>query len=114
MATLLHTDLMYPTIALQGDPHYLFAVQAIAMSFILGMINLIPLPPLDGSRIVAVLLPEPLRNIYYRLTIPTLILLAVVFIGAYQLYPDKMLRVNMKIILEIHEWILTVRDWIQA
>jgi Zn-dependent protease len=45
----------------------LFLAQALALAFvlnvILGVINLLPLPPLDGSRVVGGLLP---RSLYVR------------------------------------------------
>src|SRR5665648_1213365 len=45
----------------------LFAAQALALAFVLnvvlGVINLIPIPPLDGSRVVGGFLP---RDLYLR------------------------------------------------
>lgn len=37
------------------------------INFILAFFNLIPIPPLDGSRVVAVLLPYNLRLVYERI-----------------------------------------------
>ncbi|MGD2188160.1 MAG: site-2 protease family protein, partial [Desulfobacterales bacterium] len=48
-----------------------FLVQLLAYSVIinciLALFNLIPIPPLDGSRILAMLLPAPLRMHFARL-----------------------------------------------
>jgi Zn-dependent protease len=40
---------------------------SVIINCILALFNLIPIPPLDGSRILAMLLPEPLRVHYARL-----------------------------------------------
>ncbi len=40
----------------------------IKINIVLGLFNLIPLPPLDGSNILSYLLPDRLANSYLRLT----------------------------------------------
>ena len=40
---------------------------SVLINCILALFNLIPIPPLDGSRILAMLLPTPLRMYYSRL-----------------------------------------------
>lgn len=40
---------------------------SVVINCVLALFNLIPIPPLDGSRIVAVMLPMPLRMQYLRL-----------------------------------------------
>ena len=42
-------------------------VNFVAVNLALMFFNMIPIPPLDGSRIVAAILPNNIRNIYYRL-----------------------------------------------
>jgi len=41
--------------------------QAIVFNLVLAIFNMIPVPPLDGSRVMAWLLPGPLREPYVRL-----------------------------------------------
>ena len=41
-----------------------FVKQLMYMSLALGILNLLPIPPLDGSWILAALLPEPLRGVF--------------------------------------------------
>ncbi len=55
----------------------------IKINLFLALFNLIPLPPLDGSRLVAYLLPGPLRRAWYRLDgIGIFILIALLLSGA--------------------------------
>ncbi len=51
------------------DSEFLFrmAVAGILVNLALAVLNLVPIPPLDGGRIVASLLPETLSNAYSRL-----------------------------------------------
>lgn len=48
----------------------------IAMNLVLAMFNLVPVPPLDGSRILAAVLPKPLAKVYGKLERFGLILVA--------------------------------------
>lgn len=45
-------------------PLYFMLIKLIVINVVLGVFNLIPIPPLDGSRIVAGLLPEELAARY--------------------------------------------------
>jgi Zn-dependent protease len=49
-----------------GDSTYRAAIPAIWFSLLLAMLNLVPLPPLDGSRMLAMFMPERVRMTYYR------------------------------------------------
>lgn len=72
------------------SPRYGYAIQAIGTNFVLAGLNLLPLPPLDGSRIVAAFLPERARHFYYTaLSLPgaALILFGFFFLGKY--FPEK-------------------------
>jgi len=46
---------------------YRMAVAGVLVNLALAVLNLVPLPPLDGGRIVASLLPERLSNAYSRI-----------------------------------------------
>lgn len=57
-------------------------IAGIQINLILAALNLIPIPPLDGSRIVAAFLSPSLRNSYYRLEpYGFFILLGLIFTG---------------------------------
>lgn len=49
----------------------------IAMNLVLGMFNLVPVPPLDGSRILVAFLPKPLAKLYNKLERVGLIVVAI-------------------------------------
>jgi Zn-dependent protease len=61
-------------------PLVYMAVAGIFINAILMILNLLPLPPLDGSRIVASLLPGPLAWQYSRLEPYGLIILLILFV----------------------------------
>ncbi|MCD6675489.1 MAG: site-2 protease family protein [Burkholderiaceae bacterium] len=46
---------------------YRMALAGVLVNLALAVLNLVPLPPLDGGRIVASLLPESLSNAYSRI-----------------------------------------------
>jgi Zn-dependent protease len=54
---------------------------SIQLNFVLAILNLLPLPPLDGSKVLAAFLPDNLRHTYLRLEpYGFLILLALIFL----------------------------------
>jgi Zn-dependent protease len=57
----------------------------VLVNFILGIFNLIPVPPLDGSKILASLLPPHMANQYMRIErFGFFIILILVFSGILQ------------------------------
>jgi len=56
-------------------------IMSIQLNFVLAILNLLPLPPLDGSKVLAAFLPDNLRHTYLRLEpYGFLILLALIFL----------------------------------
>lgn len=51
----------------------------VRINLLLCLFNLMPIPPLDGSRIVAWILPDKLKNIYYKVEPYGFIILVIVF-----------------------------------
>jgi Zn-dependent protease len=56
-----------PELVESGQPLRFFLVNMVLLNVSLALFNLIPIPPLDGSRIVAWLLPYRLRNQWHEL-----------------------------------------------
>ncbi|MBI2438088.1 MAG: site-2 protease family protein [Lentisphaerae bacterium] len=59
--------LLYRAIGFVGEPLTTFLAYLCITNVILGVFNLIPIPPLDGSRVVMGLLPDELARPYQRL-----------------------------------------------
>ena len=84
LATLaigLLTRLM-PSLVVPGAAAREFLVVLVYLNVVLGLFNLIPIPPLDGSRVLDGLMPRPLRpawEVFARLG--PFALLAVIFFG---------------------------------
>jgi Zn-dependent protease len=56
-----------PDLVANGQPGRFFLVNLVLLNVGLALFNLIPIPPLDGSRIVAWVLPYRLRNQWHEL-----------------------------------------------
>jgi len=50
----------------ESEFFFRMAVAGVLVNLALAVLNLVPIPPLDGGRIVASLLPEPIANAYSR------------------------------------------------
>ncbi|MFZ5597669.1 MAG: site-2 protease family protein [Bacillota bacterium] len=71
---------------LDGDPYYLNIIDKIFMYIIiinlsLGVFNLVPVPPLDGSKILAGMMPQSRRFLYSMEQYGTIILILLLFTG---------------------------------
>ena len=77
----------------------------IEFNIVFGIFNLIPLPPLDGSKVLAYFLPQSLRGIMYTLERYTFIILLIIFctnITSYIITPAY------NAILNLLNWILNL------
>jgi Zn-dependent protease len=64
LANFIFAFVLSILVRLMHSPINFLIVNLIAINVILGVFNLIPIPPLDGSRILMGILPEPLASRY--------------------------------------------------
>jgi Zn-dependent protease len=116
LAAAVHLEWLEPYLSVYAAPTpYFFALFAVAFSVFLGVLNLIPIPPLDGSRVVAAALPERARDFYYRrLTIPGILVLLVGFICLVVFYPEEMSRGTMWVIGKLDTACKAILEWIES
>ena len=77
----------------------------IEFNIIFGIFNLIPLPPLDGSKVLAYFLPRSLRGIMYTLERYSFVIILIIFftnITSYIITPAY------NAILKLLEWIINL------
>lgn len=111
LAGLVHGGLLEAS--LMFDDFYVFALQAVMLNFVLAALNLIPIPPFDGSRIVAMFLPERLRQVYYGFSIPFIVLLAAVFLYFYFAHPEAMMEAYRGVLLDLHDGVLSLLGFVE-
>lgn len=76
------------------------------LNIFLGVFNLVPIPPLDGSRVFRFLLPRDLREKYDRIEpVGIIVILACLFLG--------LLNLLVPIVLALTEW-LGILKWVVA
>jgi len=78
--------------------------QGIALNLILAAFNLLPIPPLDGSRVLTWLLPESVRPHYMRLESIGLLLVMFFLWGM----PNVSVRVLSESVYTMQGWIQTI------
>ena len=61
-------------------PLYYMGVAGVSVNVVLGVLNLFPLPPLDGSRVLTGLLPKEGARIMYRIEPYGLFIVAILMI----------------------------------
>jgi Zn-dependent protease len=72
----------------------------VIVNIVLAVLNLIPIPPLDGSRVVYWLLPSKPASVYYRLEpYGTIILMALIMLGALGKIMTPILRPVLSLLL---------------
>ena len=65
------------------QPLAMFLTIMLMLNLALGVFNLIPIPPLDGSHVLEELLPHPMQEAYYQLRpYGFLLLMALLYLGA--------------------------------
>jgi len=94
------------------DHIYGYLHLAAGLSFFLGLLNLLPIPPLDGSRVLAAFLPERLRNLYYGLTIYAVVAFFVVFFYLGRRHPEKLAFIGVFFSRTVPGWTAQILEWI--
>ena len=104
-----------PAFFLKGFGYYvyLFLSFYILINIRLAVFNLLPIPPLDGSKILFVFLPDKLVYKFYQYQqIISIVLIALLWIGAYMPYfPFNILT---SILNFLSNYLLKGIDWITA
>jgi Zn-dependent protease len=76
---------IFPQLIHLGTPLSTVMINMLAVNIGLGVFNLIPIPPLDGSKVLGMLLPPRMMRAYFFLeTYGMWIILALVFTGLLQ------------------------------
>lgn len=69
-------------ITLESSPYWIlisYVNLIIEINIILGIFNLLPIPPLDGSRILSWVLPPNLERLYFKIAPYSVIILVIMF-----------------------------------
>jgi len=77
-------------------------LQVITINIVLGVFNLVPIPPLDGSRIVTGLLPYSLSVQYSKIEpYGFFIIMGLIFLGAFNYIIEPIIMLVLKLLLSI-------------
>ena len=83
---LMYTGLFETTLHSIAEPLSLFLVYALIMNVSLAVFNLLPFPPLDGSKILETFLPENMKTILTTLEqYGFIILMALMYMGFFRI-----------------------------
>jgi len=94
LSTFFHPITSYPALFF-----FLMARAGIFINLVLGLLNLIPIPPLDGSRVMASLLPPSKAIQYLKLErFGFFILIALMFTGVLSTILEPLLRGALQLI----------------
>lgn len=86
-----------PDMILQG-----ILFQIITINIVLGVFNLVPIPPLDGSRVVMGLLPYPLSTQYAKIEpYGFIIIMGLIFLGAFNYIIEPAIMIVLRLMLSI-------------
>lgn len=69
---------------------YLFCMQMVTINLVLAFFNLIPIPPLDGSKLIIPFLSEKARLAYYRFQSQSMVLLFILIMVSSRLPVDPL------------------------
>lgn len=73
---------------------------AVVLNLVLALFNLMPVPPLDGSRIVVLFLSDRMTNTYYQLErYGFLIVIGLFYLGVFQIIINPVLRLLLRILI---------------
>lgn len=104
IATIALLLVQFPAIGSHALPATILLVTA-RINIILGALNLIPIPPLDGSRVVLAVLPQRAQAMFMRLEPYGMFLLfALLFTGALSpiiLFMQSLIMAGIRLIIRI-------------
>ena len=84
-----------------GIPMTLMGLAGIEINLALFLLNIIPIPPLDGSRVLSVLLPLSLDRVYQRVEpFGFVILLVLMFSGIFSLWINPIFNICHRAIIQ--------------
>lgn len=111
MAVLV--GLVHAQVLNNADERFGYITFGIGLSFFLGFLNLLPVPPLDGSRVAAAFMPEKMRRAYYALSLPAIIALFLYFIVVGRMYPEKLAFIYDFLRITVPGWTDMMLGWIK-
>jgi len=79
---------------------WVFLLYGIIISLVLGVFNLIPIPPLDGSNVLIAILPQGAARSYLKIRrYGFIILIALLYLGVFDRVILPLVRWAMRILL---------------